>query len=76
MDQIYLSRRNLETLLAKLDAVKVGKRSECTIIKLDNKHPVYAQTMPMCAITALEDNVYYTEREPGPVLPVTELLNG
>ena len=75
MEQIFLSRRNLVTLLEKLDAVKLGKRSTCTIIKADNQHPKYPQTMHMCAVTALEDGVYYSERKPGPMLPVAELPN-
>jgi len=35
MEQIYLTRRNLETLLSKLDRAKRGELTDCTIIKLD-----------------------------------------
>ena len=65
MHQIYLSRRNLLTLLAKLDAVASGDTSACTLIKRDNAHPVFPQTMAECAVTAVEDADYYTDRVPG-----------
>ena len=32
MKQVYLTRRNLLTLLSKLDRTKAGDPSECTII--------------------------------------------
>lgn len=65
MQHIFLSRRNLLTLLKKLDRVKNGEESTCTIQKNDNLHPKYPQTMSSCLVTALEDDVYYTDREPG-----------
>lgn len=68
MDQIYLSRRNLLTLLAKLDRKAAGDYSSCTIVKNDDLHPVYPQTMNSCMVTALEDAEYYTDREPGVML--------
>lgn len=68
MEQIYLSRRNLLTLLSKLDRKKAGEETLCSITKHDNKHPVYAQSMDACLVTALEDEEYYTDRLPGGVL--------
>ncbi len=65
MEQIYLSRRNLLTLLNKLDRVKRGGKSFCTIIKNDTKHPKYPQSMPEISVTSLEDEEYYTDRQPG-----------
>lgn len=65
---IYLTRRNLLTLLSKLDRVAAGERSACTIIKCDNAHPAYPQSMPEIIVTAVEDTAYYTERAPGTVL--------
>ncbi len=70
--KIFLSRRNLLTLINKLDRVREGGSSMCTLIKTDNVHPLYAQTMPYCIIRALEDEDYYSGRAPGPVLPVDE----
>lgn len=72
MEQVYLSRRNLLTLLSKLDRSKAGESTACTIIKNDNVHPKYPQTMPSIMVTALEDEAYYTERQPGPVHPADE----
>jgi hypothetical protein len=66
METVYLSRRNLLTLLAKLDARKAGEHDrECLIIKRDNKHKTYPQTMPQIIVKALEDEEYYTDRSPG-----------
>lgn len=66
MEQIFLTRRNLLTLLSKLDRKKVGDFTYCTIIKQDTVHPRYPCSSP-CRITAIEDADYYTDREPGPV---------
>jgi hypothetical protein len=74
MDIIYLSRRNLLTLLSKLDRCKEagGKVSECTIIKHDNRHPKYPQSMPAIKVVTLEDEEYYVDRRPGEVHPFDE----
>lgn len=67
--QVYLSRRNLLTLLSKLDRKKNGEATYCTIVKNDNEHPKYPCSEPDIAITAVEDDEYYTYREAGFVLP-------
>lgn len=67
--QIYLSRRNLLTLLSKLDRVAAGEESACTLEKRDSIHPVFPQTMDYCAVTAVEDKDYYADRKPGAVVP-------
>lgn len=65
---VYLSRRNLETLLNKLDANRRDPgTSQCTIIKMDMAHPVYPQSHPRISVTAVEDEAYYEDREPGEV---------
>lgn len=69
MDYIYLSRRNLLTLLSKLDRAKAGERTFCAIIKADNQHPDFSQTIDQVMVTAVEDEVYYTDREAGDVHP-------
>jgi hypothetical protein len=66
-EAVFLSRRNLTYLLKKLDRVKNGENSACTIIKRDDQHPVYPQTMAALIVTALEDEDYYTNRKPGPM---------
>jgi hypothetical protein len=75
MEQLYLSRRNLLTLLSKLDRRKAGGLTFCSLVKQDNQHPVYPQTMDQCVITAVEDEEYYTDRQPGTVHPADEVFN-
>jgi hypothetical protein len=67
LPRVYLSRRNLLVLLSKLDRVKEGDHSACTLIKSDNTHPKYPQTMPDIVVTAVEDTDYYIERTPGAI---------
>ena len=38
-ERVDLSRRNLLALLSKLDRVKAGETSACTIVKHDDQHP-------------------------------------
>ncbi len=73
MEKIYLSRRNLQTLLNKLDRRANDCATEytaCTIIKYDNSNPRFPQTVPAVMITAVEDDEYYADREPGAVHPL------
>jgi hypothetical protein len=67
MEKIYLSRRNLLTLLSKLDRKKKGDSTYCTIIKNDNAHPIFPQTMTSVAVIAVEDEDYYIDREVGKI---------
>ena len=71
MQRLYLTRRNLLTLLSKLDRVKAGEESVCTLVKRDTSHPKFPCT-DVIVITALEDTEYYTEREAGVVLSADE----
>ena len=62
---LYLTRKNLETLLAKLD----NPLSARTIIKSDTVHPIYPLTgASYVTITALENEEYYTDRDAGIML--------
>ena len=74
MQTLYLSRRNLLTLLSKLDRnVKANSKvSFCTIIKQDTKHSVYPCT-DVIQVTAVEDHDYYTDREAGAMHPDDEV---
>ena len=74
---LYLTRRNLESLLNKLDANKSNPgTSHCTLIKNDIVHPVYPITgANSVTVIALEDDQYYTDREPGPVVKYYGELN-
>ena len=69
VEMVFLSRRNLLTLLSKLDRKKAGEQTYCQIIKKDNKHPKYAQSPACVIVTAVEDDEYYADRDAGEVLP-------
>lgn len=67
--RVYLSRRNLLTLLSKLDRRAAGEDTQCAIAKNDNTHAKYPQTMASIEVYAVEDDEYYTSRNPGAVHP-------
>lgn len=80
MIKLTLSRRNLLTLLSKLDRVKAGETSARTLIKgavmpsgvlnLDTGTlTMNTQVNIEVAVTAEEDEVVYASRKPGEVLP-------
>jgi hypothetical protein len=71
-ETIYLSRRNLLTLLSKLDRKVAGDATYCTIVKYQNPKDLYVQTVDACTVVAVEDADYYTTREPGAVLPADD----
>lgn len=66
MQTVYLTRRNLLTLLSKLDRKKAGEDTACTLHKRDTVHPKYPCSDTV-AVIALEDADYYIDREPGAV---------
>lgn len=67
--RVYLSRRNLETLINKLDANRKREgESQCTLIKKDTEHPQYPQSHSHVFVTAVEDEEYYIDRAPGLVV--------
>lgn len=68
-ERLFLSRRNLLTLLNKLDRSRTGDVSACIIVKKDltnARHPCSVETF----VTAVEDKDYYFDREPGRVMAV------
>lgn len=67
-ERVYLTRRNLLTLLSKLDRVAAGEESSCAIVKMDTAHEKYPCTRRI-AVIAVEDGDYYTDRRPGDVHP-------
>lgn len=69
MEHVYLSRRNLLTLLSKLDRQAAGEQTFCSVLKNDNVHPQYPQTMDHVLVTAIEDDAYYAHREAGLMHP-------
>ena len=72
MDRVVLSRRNLQTLLNKLDRAKEGGETNAAIIKVfDSAAPEeLQQTMDNCLVRAVEDDVLYAHRQAGPMLAV------
>lgn len=73
MEQVVLSRRNLNILLSKLDRVKNGDASVCTIIKgIDPNAPEHLRNTNVIAVIAVEDEVLYAHRNPGPMHPKDE----
>lgn len=71
MDQVFLSRRNLLTLLSKLDRKAKGEATYCAILKSDNKGK-YPQSMTSIFVIAIEDDDYYYDREAGEIHPLDE----
>lgn len=70
MQVLYLTRRNLETLLSKLDRKGQGEETKCAIIKYRNDlNPAeFQQSMLEVTIVAVEDRDYYIDRFPGTML--------
>lgn len=73
--QVFLSRRNLLTLLSKLDRQASGEATLCTIRKHDMEHPVYPQSHATIQVTAVEDEAYYIDRNAGVVMPQDDPCN-
>jgi len=62
MHKVYLSKRNIHSLLSKLDRNKITTGSSaCTLIKGDNKHKVYPQTARTIVVTATESESSFKE---------------
>ena len=73
-NKVYLSRKNLLILLSKLDRRAKGEDTKCTIIKRDNIHPKYPQTMAEIEVIAVEDEEYYTVRVAGSMHTADETI--
>lgn len=71
---VYLSRRNLLTLLHKLDRQTAGEQTHCTIVKYQGTSTTYQQSMDAITIVAVDDGPYYTSqgRHAGEVQPLEE----
>lgn len=71
--KVYLSRRNLLTLLSKLDRDAAGEETACTLIKVKQKDgTAYNQTMNEIMVIAVQDEDYYPaqNRAAGEVHPL------
>ena len=65
MEIIYLSERNLRTLLSKLERYKNGEETECAIIKYQNLNDPVFQSMDAVYVAAVLDDEYYINRKSG-----------
>jgi hypothetical protein len=65
MEHLFLTRRNLLSLLSKLDRKKAGEDTACTLIKCDTVNSNYPQSCDCIIVTAVEDADYYIDRVPG-----------
>lgn len=70
-ETLYLSRRNLQSLLNKLDRQAKGEETACTLIKYRIETDPFVQTMETCKVMAIEDKDYYN-RAPGDVHPADD----
>jgi len=58
-ETLYLSRRNLLTLLNKLDRAKLGEPSNCAIVKYRQGSAELQQTMDAVVVIAAENEDFY-----------------
>jgi hypothetical protein len=70
--QIYLSKRNLLTLLSKLERLESGEATACAIVKYANPADPYCNTIDEVVVTAVPDEEFYTNRQPGAMHPADE----
>ena len=68
-NRIYLSKRNLLTLLSKLERFEQGQETFCSIKKYSNPLDPYCNTMDEVVIVAIPDEKFYTKRTFGEVHP-------
>jgi hypothetical protein len=71
-ERIYLSQRNLLTLLSKLDRFEQGQETQCAIVKYANPLDPYCNTVDEVMVIAVPDDKFYTQRSPGVMHPLDE----
>ena len=71
--QIYLSKRNLLALLSKLDRLENGDETACAIVKYANPSDPYCNTIDQVVVTAVADDQFYANRQPGVMHPLDEV---
>jgi hypothetical protein len=69
---LYLSRRNLLALLSKLDRQEAGDETACAIVKYSNPTDPYCNTIDQVVVTAVADEEFYANRQPGVMHPLDE----
>jgi hypothetical protein len=76
MQTVFLSKRNLESLLSKLERKVNGEETACTLIKQRNPFDKHQQSVPSIAVTAITDEEAYASRDAGAVHPKDEIKLG
>lgn len=71
-EKIYLSKRNLLTLLSKLEREQRGEETACAIVKYANPTDPYCNTIKEITVIAVPDEKFYTNRAPGEMHPMDE----
>ena len=71
-ERIYLSKRNLLTLLSKLERFEQGDETACAIVKYANTTDPYCNTIKEITVVAVPDEKFYTNRAPGAMHPMDE----
>lgn len=72
MTTVYLSKRNLLTLLSKLERKERGEETACAIVKYANPTDTYCNTIKEITVIAVPDEKFYTNRAPGAMHPMDE----
>ena len=71
-ERIYLSKRNLLTLLSKLERLEQGQDTQCALVKYANPLDPYCNTIDTVIVIAVPDDKFYTTRSPGSMHPLDE----
>ncbi len=69
-NRIYLSKRNLLTLLSKVERFEKGEETKCSLIKYKNELDPYCMEIggeDSVMVIAIPDEKYYVGREAGTV---------
>jgi hypothetical protein len=74
MQTLYLSKRNLLTLLNKLERAEQGEDTKCAIIKYRNENDPFVNTVKAITVVAVPDEKLYTKREAGIMHPADDPL--
>ena len=74
MKALYLSKRNLLTLLSKLERLENGEQTACSLVKHRNPVGKYIQSDEAVLIMAVSDDEYYSDqkRSAGVVHPLDD----
>lgn len=74
METLYLSKRNLQTLLNKLERAEQGEETKCAIIKYRNTNDPVVNTIDSVMVVAVPDDILYNNRNAGVMHPADDPL--